>query len=271
MTDLVAWGELVSVVRRLSGRQDGPPVSGNFVIETDADLRLLKSCLSASDARTAITDETNPSTMKVGDSVALQVSPRLGFGLLTRDVGSLLSGHRRARYDEPRFFLLHANVSSDDPADDESLVGRYRLVLAFIQVLKRAAAFLDENVPSLVFISDGKFELPLDYDAESLRKLPVNVIREFLVALPTGTHEKQCKSILAEAIVSLTGHLASGRRFEHLLDNISDLKRLYDQGYELFAAGFSYEKVRDQVEAAHPVPGSGSVREIRQSRHGGIP
>ena len=116
--------------------------------------------------------------------------------------------------------------------------------------MKRAAAFLDDNVPSLVFISDGKFEVPLEYDAECLRRLPVSVLRDLLGALPTGTHEKQCKAILADAVVSLSGHLASGRRFEHLLDNASDLKKRYDQGYDLFAAGFSYDKVRDQVEAA---------------------
>lgn len=251
MTEAVAWADFVGIVRRLSAREEGPPVSGTFVVETEVDLRLLKACLGAKhDVRMTLVDDADASSLKVGDSVRLSASPRFGFGLLTNDVGSLLSGSRKSRFDEPNFFLMRDGISSDDPPDDESLVGRYRLVLKFIQVLKRAAAFLDDNVPSLVFISDGKFEVPLEYDAECLRRLPVSVLRDLLGALPTGTHEKQCKAILADAVVSLSGHLASGRRFEHLLDNASDLKKRYDQGYDLFAAGFSYDKVRDQVEAA---------------------
>ena len=251
MIEAVAWSDLVGIVRRLSTRKEGPPVSGTFSIESESDLRVLRACLNAErDTRLALADGADPAGLHVGLSVELTVSPRLGFGILTRNVDSLLSGSRKARFDEPNFFLLDGDISSDDLADDESLVGRYRLVVKFIQVLKRAAAFLDDNVPSLVFISDGKFEVPLDYDAEALGRISVQVVHDLLVALPNGTHEKQCKAILAEAVVSLTGHLASGRRFEHLLDNASELKKRYDQGYDMFAAGFSYEKVRDQVEAA---------------------
>ena len=251
MTDAVAWTDFVGLVRRFSAREDGPPVVGTFAIDAEADLQLLKACLAAErDIRMTLVDDTDPLSLKVGDSVRLSVSPRFGFGLLTSDIGSLLAGSRKSRFAAPHFFLLNDGVSSEDPADDDSLVGRYRLVLKFIQVLKRAAAFLDNNVPSLVFISDGKFEVPLDYGARSLQSLPVQVIRDLLEALPSGTHEKQCKAILADAVVSLSGHLASGQRFEYLLDNASDLKRSYEQGYDLFATGFSYEKVRDQVEAA---------------------
>ena len=152
-------------------------------------------------------------------------------------------------------------ISSTDVVGDEHPVSRYRAVLEFIQLLKRAAAFLDSDELSLVFIKDGKFELPIEYDADDLERLPLPVIRDLLKVLPEGTHEKQYASILAEAVISLTEHLASHQRFKHLLTNAKELKKKFEQGYQLFAAGFSYEKVRDQVEAAR-VEYSGKIHKV---------
>ncbi|MDD2920508.1 hypothetical protein [Rhodoferax sp.] len=262
MTTKVIWPDLVQVVRGLQNRQEGPPVRGSFAIRTEDDLRALNACLSEPrDTHCTLSNDESPGTLTIGQSVELSISPRLGFGLLKHDIGSLLADTRKARIKEPSFFLMADGVSSTDVVGDEHLVSRYRAVLQFIQLLKRAAAFLDSDEPSLVFIKDGKFELPIEYDADDLERLPLPVIRDLLKVLPEGTHEKQCASILAEAVISLTEHLASHQRFKHLLTNASELKKQFEQGYQLFAAGFSYEKVRDQVEAAR-VEYSGKIHKV---------
>lgn len=262
MTTRATWSDLVRVVRGLKNRQEGPPVRGSFSIATDDDLSALKACLDAQhDTHFVLINEENPSTLAVGQSVEISVSPRLGFGLLKRDIDALLTGTRKTRIKEPSFFLMADGISNTDVVGDDHLVSRYRVVLQFIQLLKRAAAFLDSDEPSLVFIKDGKFELPIEYDADDLKRLPLSVIRDLLKVLPEGTHEKQCASILAEAVISLTEHLASHQRFKHLLTNASELKKQFEQGYQLFAAGFSYEKVRDQVEAAR-VEYSGKIHKV---------
>lgn len=262
MTTKVTWPDLVQVVRGLQNRQEGPPVRGNFSIRTDDDLRALTACLTEPhDTHCSLANDETPGTLTVGQSVEVSISPRLGFGLLKHDMGALLADTRRTRIKEPSFFLISDGVSSADVVDDEHLVNRYRAVLQFIQLLKRAAAFLDSDEPSLVFIKDGKFELPIEYDADDLKRLPLSVIRDLLKVLPEGTHEKQCASILAEAVITLTEHLASHQRFKHLLTNASELKKQFEQGYQLFAAGFSYEKVRDQVEAAR-VEYSGKIHKV---------
>lgn len=262
MTTKVTWPDLVQVVRGLQNRQEGPPVRGSFVIKTADDIRALNACLSEpQDTHCTLTNGENPGTLAVGQSIEVSISPRLGFGLLKHDIGSLLADTRKTRIKEPSFFLMADGISSADVVDDEHLVSRYRAVLQFIQLLKRAAAFLDSDELSLVFIKDGKFELPIEYDADDLERLPLPVIRDLLKVLPEGTHEKQCASILAEAVISLTEHLASHQRFKHLLTNASELKKQFEQGYQLFAAGFSYEKVRDQVEAAR-VDYSGKIHKV---------
>lgn len=262
MTTKATWDDLVKVVRGLTDRQEGPPVRGVFSINTEADFLVLKTCLDAlHDTHLLLVNGEEPSSLKVGQSVEISVSPRLGFGLIKHDIGDLLAGSRKARIKEPSFFLMAEGISSSDPIGDDHPVARYRTVLRFIQTLKRSAAFLDADEPALVFIKDGKFELPIEYDTDDLKKMSLPVLQEILDVIPSGTHEKQCTSILAEAVVSLTEHLTSERRFSHLLANARELKKKFEQGYQLFAAGFSYEKVRDQVEAAR-VEYSGKIHKV---------
>ena len=44
--------------------------------------------------------------------------------------------------------------------------------------------------------------------------------------------------------------LPSENRFRHLLHHSIDLKSKYEQNYNIFVSGFSYEKVRDEIESA---------------------
>jgi hypothetical protein len=116
--------------------------------------------------------------------------------------------------------------------------------------LKQSAAFLDSDQSSLIFIKEGKFEVPVEYTDQDLRELSLDAIRDLTSILPKGTHEEQCRCIMSEAVIDMTKHLPSYKRFQYLLAHASDLKKRYEQGYNLFASGFSYEKVRDQVESA---------------------
>jgi hypothetical protein len=55
---------------------------------------------------------------------------------------------------------------------------------------------------------------------------------------------------MAEAVYEITAMLPSPKRFISLLENARDLRDRFEKGYKLFAAGFSYEKIRDEIEAA---------------------
>lgn len=262
MATKATWDDLTQVVRGLANRQEGPPVRGHFLIKTSSDLAALNACLdSPLDTNLLlVTDEAAP-TLAIGKSVEISVSPRLGFGLLKRDLGDMLAGSRKARIKEPPFYLMSEGISSNDSINADHPVVRYRAVLGFIQTLKQSAAFLDSDEPALVFIKEGKFELPIEYDTDDLKKMNLPIVREISNIIPPGTHEKECASILAEAVISITEHIAGVQRFKHLLSNASELKKQFEQGYQLFAAGFSYEKVRDQVEAAR-VEYSGKIHKV---------
>lgn len=112
MTTKASWDDLVEVVRGLADRQEGPPVRGKFAIKKDADLFALQACLDARhDTHLELVNDEPSSHLKVGQTVELSVAPRLGFGLLKRDVGDLLAGYRKARIKEPSFFLMAEGIS----------------------------------------------------------------------------------------------------------------------------------------------------------------
>ena len=68
--------------------------------------------------------------------------------------------------------------------------------------------------------------------------------------LPSDTHKKQCTAILATAVVELSRGEKSEDRFRYILGHAADLRLRYDQGYNMFVAGFSYDTLRDTVETA---------------------
>ncbi|MGH8493092.1 MAG: hypothetical protein ACRERR_08320 [Moraxellaceae bacterium] len=262
MESKASWDDLVSLVRGLSDIRVGPPVRGKLLISDQTTLHALKSCLESEvDTRLRVENNENIESLAVGETVDIEVSPRLGFGLLLKDVAALLSV-QYAKVKEPRRFLLitESIMSSDVVANDHALA-RYRSVLEFIQMLKRASAFLDADAPALIFIKDGKFEVPVNYTQDDLVSLSLSDLIALTKILPEGTHEKQCDVIMAESVIEMTQHLPAYDRFQYLLAHLPDLKKRFEAGYRLFASGFSYEKVRDQVEAAR-VEYTGKIHKV---------
>lgn len=232
------------------------------MIADEAALSAFKACLeSQSDTHAHLTNNEDIATLHVNQTVEVEISPRFGFGLLTANIGALLQAQFALTREPSNYFLLDELVSKTDKVADDHLLAKYREALEFIQTLKRAAAFLDQEEPSLVFINDGKFEVPIDYDEDTLNAFDISAAREIASLLPEGMHEKPCLSILADTVIEFTGHLASEDRFKQLLLRAPELKSRFEKGQHLYASGFSYEKIRDEIEAAR-VEYSGKIHKI---------
>lgn len=246
------FDEFVRLVASLSNRvADDGTVTGSLVVADTATLAALRACEEeARDTGLTLLDPVDSSAIAVGSTVKIEISPpRPGFALLPANLDTLLN-FPSAHVKEPAHFYLldtdYANPSSSTPPD---VVCRYRSVLAFVGMLKSCAAFLDTEEEMLVFVNDGKFDVPVKYVEADVRNVKTASIDALAKAIPDGTHAEQCASIMAEAVCQLTAQLPSGRRFGFLLENADDLKDRFDNGYKLFAAGFSYDKIRDEIEA----------------------
>ena len=250
---MALWNSVTHVVRAMQARNDQRPgrVSGTFACVSEDDLAALQACLAGyEDTRADIDGVDHPDQLVRGRSYSVLVAPLLGFGVIVKTLDDLLKSPQ-ARVREPDgFYLLAGDKSSSDVAAPDSAIGRYRLVLELVKLFKEAAAFLDADRQQLVFIDSGKFEVPVEYSVDDLAAVDLTVGQALLVSLPKDIHREQCGAILASAVVALTKATPAKQRFSHLLRNASQLKTQYDEGYKLFASGFSYDKVRDEVEAA---------------------
>lgn len=249
---MATFEQLVHVLRRLSNqRASGSALLGDLLIDSDATLADLRACEAAFEDTDLSLESAAAPTLAVGQTVQIRLgTPRPAFGLVRKGLDELLkfpSAHVR----EPvHYFLWETAFCKTDPVSDGSSVDRYRRVLALIQVLKGAAAFLDEQEEVLVFIRGGKFEVPVRYSVDDLQALDLGELDKVVAAIPEGTHKAQCESILSESIHEVLVKHPPAERFSRFLRGLAEVHERFDRGYRLFAAGFSYEKLRDQVEAA---------------------
>ncbi|MBB6558862.1 hypothetical protein HNP48_001526 [Acidovorax soli] len=247
MTDLV-WAALAHVAKRLEPRAAGE-MRGSLVLVEDTDLKALELCLGHSDD-TGVLVHGDSAAAALGQTVEISFEPRVGWAAVAPNLNEFLKqpGNRvRARQ---RFLILDTKSSSDDGSKLESEVGRYLLAVKLVKSFKEVAGFLDSDDQSLVFISNGRFDVPVNYTADDLSKMDVDEVQALTTLIPTDTHKKQCVGILATAIVDLVRAQPPSARFPFLLSHAKELRAAYDQGYKMYAAGFSYEKLKDTVETA---------------------
>lgn len=175
--------------------------------------------------------------------------PRTGVGLLADHFSEILS-FPKGHIQEPRFYLLGPNYCSLDTTNPPELVSKYRLILELIKLFSESAAYLDSNRQELIFIHEGKFSIPITYVENDVSNIDESSMSALLSSFADDTHREQKLSILAKSLQSMVASIDLKLRFKHILTNLSDLKKRLDDGYKLFVADFSYEKIVDQLETA---------------------
>lgn len=256
------WRHLVHLIRRLDAPEYGPPLRGRLTVRDDKDREALVACLDdLRETNIEIKGAATVDEIATGATITLAIDPRFGFGLIAQNLDGVLTaqGFRVAR--GRRFFLLDGRIDSTEMADEDSTAGRYGLVIALVQHLRATALYLDSDEQVLVFHADGRFVLPVDYTADDLANMSIEDVEAIGSLLPDDVHRKQREAILATAVIEMTRPLPEAERFRYLLRNAGDLRKRFEDGYRLFAAGFSYEKLRDQVEAAR-VEYAGKIHKV---------
>ncbi|MEX5328065.1 hypothetical protein WCD99_04140 [Pseudomonas paraeruginosa] len=223
---------------------------GVLTITTDAllqDLRVVAS--SEREYGVLLIGNPNLDSLRTGEVHQVQLDePRIGIGILADSFDEILT-FQNGYIREPRFFLLPLMWACTDNAPPE-LVSRYRTVISLIKIFEESSAYLDKEDQQLVYIDEGKFVLPVAYRSDDLNKLDLASANALLERFGHNTHRDQKLTILARATQKLCGQLHPSDRFSYLLRQISELLNKFDEGYRIYVADFSYEKVLDQMEAA---------------------
>lgn len=187
--------------------------------------------------------------LSIGDKITVHVgAPKLTLGILATDLDGLLSAPK-AFIEFPTHFFVADGRLSDRDTSAEPLVA-YRAVTSFVSLLAEAAAFMDRVEQKLYFFKDSKVELPVRYDATTLKSTNKAIIDRLLKQFADPLHREHKLSILSDAVASLARSQPDASRFEHVVRNAELLTTSTEDAYRLFVSSFSYDKIRADLENA---------------------
>ena len=246
----IQFPQLVDLYRNTNFAVAGDEHQLTVVSQELADLlvRLETDDAAVEDCGVELLDEIEDAT--VGSAVRIRIRPpRAGLGVLARDLAGLVTAPGAKLREPTQFHLLQPAFTSGDAYPPESVV-RYRKALALIDLFADAATFLDTTKAELIFVKDGKFVVPINYDDRLLVELDLAAADTLLAQFADPLHRDQKLEILFEALIDLSRAQRSDARFTFLLRNLDEISRAVSGGYNLFASSFSYRKIRSEVEDA---------------------
>jgi hypothetical protein len=247
MTEL-EFSHLLTIYRASQFAADGK--SATVQVMDEAVLYALHLALENVDD-SGITTDDDADKIAVGDAVRVHIRlPKISLGYLASNFGSLLA-MRRAAFAEPKNYFLITERYEKGGENPPIAVTRYQKVLALIGLLRKCAAYLDKDRGELVFIKGGKYSIPVNYSPGELAGVDLVAIDKILgfFNVKDDAHEDQKLAILAEAMMGMLDGVAAGRRFITLLLELQQLSEKFADGYKLYLANFSYDKVRDELQA----------------------
>lgn len=245
--------DLVDFFRQMQARQwrDGR-LHGQITVSNEAMVDFLQHLLDeeSADDYPCVIEQGDPENLKVGDVLQLSFgAPRTSIGIVVGSVGALLKNRDIAAGTVDReWYVFESDVASWEA--DSDLCKRLRAVKRLVEAFEICAALFDHRKLNLIFIRNGRFDIPVHYSESSLMSFDVAVVDGLVkdLELEDG-HSKQRKEICCTAVCELLINTPAASRFSDLLDRVAELRVRFDEGYKLFASSFSFEKIREEAEA----------------------
>ncbi|EIC82174.1 hypothetical protein, partial [Serratia sp. M24T3] len=246
----VKFSDLEKIYRCVRFEHDGR--SGSLTLSDKEMVDLVTNLISDDNAEDSGLSLKNvqPGDLHEGKIIDLFIEkPRTGLGILALNFDALLKNTGCCFEEKNNFHLIEENFHSKSLIIPPSIV-KYRTLLSFIKILKEASAYFDKDKGEFVFIDSGRFSLPVKYLSEDIENAQTVFLDKIKSSLEDGMHLEQKLAILGKSVVNLVKNTSPDNRFEYLLANLESLQNSFSDGYNIFVSDFSYEKIRDQLEAA---------------------
>jgi hypothetical protein len=171
-----------------------------------------------------------------------------GFFAKTRD--DLLLHHNFMVKAPDEYFIAEDDYLSSEHKKNFT-AARYDDTRALAQLVQDSADFIDNSDLGLkcILLLPAKLEIPIRYGAEDLRSTPgLGELSEEFGSAATK-HKDQRKMILKVVLSEMLSTLQPDVRFPTLLSRFHDFKQRVRDGYDLYVAEFSFEKVLEEVNS----------------------
>jgi hypothetical protein len=192
----------------------------------------------------------DPEQLVLENQIEVEISPpRLGLGVLARDVDGVLAvpSHRIAA--PPKYYLIEERFAYNDAVIPEG-VRRYQSATRLIKALSEAAAYVDPHQAEATFLGASRLRIPIIYKTAELAPVVSALVDELDRFVFDKIHRDQKLAILSSAVIEMCKSQPEPVRLSFLLANLHELIERAQDGYKLFASEFSYEKIRGKTEEA---------------------
>jgi len=252
-TRTIPLTELVTLFRQMTDRtwRDGR-LCGDMRVPDQATADFLRELLDEEQADHYPCEvvEGDPDDVKVGDLFHLCFGRvRTAIGLIVPNVDALLRNTQVASGTE----TIHWYVVDRDEASweaDKEIPRRLQVVQQLVKALEGTASIFDVRNARIVFLRDGRLDVPIQFDDGTLLACDENIAQDMIAQLKLEDgHTDQRHEICATAICEMLSGQPKEQRFAVLLRGMAEFRQRFIDGYKLFAASFSFEKIRDQAES----------------------
>lgn len=249
MARSIAWSDLLEIYRNATWK-DGENADVSILTQNMVETFALVEESDKAEYDANLAALVGLTTISIGKTIPARIGPpRLALGILADNWDGVISSPE-ARVREPRaYFIKGDGTHSGQQPPTEQMV-RYAKALEFVDLLSKAALFLDMQRQILVYFKENRVEIPISFKASDLKFVDANSISSLKNTLEGAIHAEQRLAILSDAVVALAASQPLERRFLYLLQNAAEINNRVCEGYKLFAASFSYSKIRSDVEAA---------------------
>lgn len=242
------FNQLVQIYKQITffdGRK------GRLIINDQVQLDLLKSALD--DPRNTgiyLKAPVLQDELIIGSTVEVEAGdPRTGLGLLADNFDDILN-FRKGRFEEPRnYYLLPDSWASTDSNPPE-IVTKYRALIEFINLLSEAATYIDKERLDIIFVHPAKLVLPLSYESSDINTVDTEALKAILTFFNADMHREHKLKIFEKTLYVKLKGITENERFTKVLSGFAGIFQELKEGYSLFAADFSYEKIVNQLEVA---------------------
>lgn len=241
----VTFAELVTLYRRIEFKKNSR--CGLLLLENQDDCNFINDLLNNQE-RYGISFENG--NIAPGNKIEVRVDhPQTRLGYVFSDLAGLLKSPERQHKEPDDYFLIDVKFSGNDEDIPDCIVN-YRTVLKFVELIEERAAYFDTTEHQLIFLTETEvFKLHVYYDSETITRLQRESLIRLMSCIEEGIHKNPKTDMLVRSIQTLGKHTKSKDVFGCILRNLPELTEQFDKEYQIFASGFSYEKVKDQLRA----------------------
>ncbi|MDT0618317.1 hypothetical protein RM531_07500 [Salinisphaera sp. P385] len=189
-----------------------------------------------------------PEDVQIGAAVNIRLFPPRSTPVY-RNLEVFLGNGARLLSPIGEFYIVDLDWFSEDPgppAEGENL----KPLHSVLQQLCDSATLVDKDKTRLLFAdSAGLVDLPINISPTDLNAITPESSDAFVEFCADSLHRKHRLEAVAKVVIRQTRGISANNRIHHVFRNLDVILSDAKSQHAVFLSAFSYEKVRDEVEA----------------------